>query len=106
MVDNFLVNNRRFPLSHYLSFRDVKQVSFSGGTIRLSSISMKTGSDDANKHWWSPISCTLIQGPSSAVLVDTPISIKQTEVLAAWIKQTAPEKQLKFIYTTHAHEDH
>ncbi|KAJ5754138.1 metallo-beta-lactamase superfamily protein [Penicillium nucicola] len=65
-----------------------------------------SGSDDPTKQWWSPISCTLIHGPTSAVLVDTPISIKQTEALAAWIKQTAPGKQLKYIYTTHAHGDH
>lgn len=65
-----------------------------------------TGSGDPTKQWWSPISCTLIQGPTSAVLVDTPISIRQTEELAAWIKKTAPGKELKYIYTTYAHGDH
>ncbi|EAW15307.1 MBL fold metallo-hydrolase [Aspergillus clavatus NRRL 1] len=65
-----------------------------------------TGSPDPAKQWWSPISSTLIQGPTSAVLVDTPISIAQTEDLAAWIKKTAPGKKLKYIYTTHAHGDH
>lgn len=65
-----------------------------------------TGSDNPAKKWWSPISCTLIQGPTSAVLIDTPISIHQSEQLAAWIKETAPGKDLKYIYTTHAHGDH
>lgn len=65
-----------------------------------------TGSDNPAKKWWSPISWTLIQGPTSAVLIDTPISIQQSEQLAAWIKETAPNKGLKYIYTTHAHGDH
>ncbi|GKZ24481.1 hypothetical protein AbraIFM66951_010705 [Aspergillus brasiliensis] len=55
---------------------------------------------------FSPISCTLIQGDSEAVLVDTPISIQQTEELIRWIEQTAPGKSLKYIYITHGHGDH
>ncbi|RAO73261.1 uncharacterized protein BHQ10_009273 [Talaromyces amestolkiae] len=56
---------------------------------------------------WSPISCTLIQGSKSAVLVDTPITIKQAEDLAEWIKATlSPGTKLEYIYTTHAHGDH
>jgi hypothetical protein len=35
---------------------------------------------------WSPISCTLIRGKNSAVLVDTPITIDQTTALADWIR--------------------
>lgn len=56
--------------------------------------------------YFSPISCTLIHGDSEAVLVDTPISISQTEDLAQWIKDTAPNKDLKYIYITHGHGDH
>jgi len=55
---------------------------------------------------FSPISCTLIHGSSEAVLVDTPISIQQTEELAAWIKEVIPGKKLKYIYITHGHGDH
>ncbi|KAJ0413196.1 beta-lactamase-like protein [Aspergillus carlsbadensis] len=55
---------------------------------------------------FSPISCTLIHGAKSAVLVDTPISIAQTEDLAAWIKSTAPGKDLHYVYITHGHGDH
>lgn len=62
--------------------------------------------EDPLKEWFSPISCTLIQGPTSAVLVDTPATIELSEGLAAWIKKTAPGKKLRFIYTTHAHADH
>ncbi|PYH87318.1 metallo-beta-lactamase superfamily protein [Aspergillus uvarum CBS 121591] len=69
-------------------------------------IRAETGSEDPSKQWWSPISCTLIQGPTSAVLVDTPISVQQSEDLAAWIKTTAPGKNLRYIFTTHAHCDH
>lgn len=55
---------------------------------------------------FSPISCTLIHGDSEAVLVDTPLSIAQTEDLARWIKETAPKKELRYIYITHGHGDH
>jgi glyoxylase-like metal-dependent hydrolase (beta-lactamase superfamily II) len=65
-----------------------------------------TGSQDPTKQWWSPVSCTLIQGPTSAVLVNTPISISQAEDLADWVKKTAPGKKLEYIHTTHAHGDH
>lgn len=55
---------------------------------------------------FSPISCTLIHGDSEAVLVDTPISIAQTEDLVQWIKGTAPNKDIRYIYITHGHADH
>lgn len=63
-------------------------------------------SEDPLKEWFSPINSTLIQGPTSAVLVDTPATIELSEGLAEWIKKTAPGKRLRFIYTTHAHRDH
>lgn len=65
-----------------------------------------TGSDDPNKQWWSPICCTLIHTDHSAVLVDTSPTIEQTEDIAAWIKKTAPGKQLKYFFASHAHPDH
>ncbi|PSN59198.1 Metallo-hydrolase/oxidoreductase [Corynespora cassiicola Philippines] len=65
-----------------------------------------TGLDGDLKNIWSPISCTLIHGPSSAALIDTPINVEQNEALAKWIAETIPKKQLKYIYTTHAHPDH
>ncbi|OJJ07921.1 hypothetical protein ASPVEDRAFT_89154 [Aspergillus versicolor CBS 583.65] len=55
---------------------------------------------------FSPITCTLIQGDFEAVLVDTPISITQTEELIKWIEDVAPNKALKYIYITHGHGDH
>ncbi|KIM97255.1 hypothetical protein OIDMADRAFT_169011 [Oidiodendron maius Zn] len=64
------------------------------------------GSHPANYGHWSPISCTLIQGESEAVLVDTPISEDQTKELIKWIEETAPSKELKYIYITHGHGDH
>lgn len=56
--------------------------------------------------YFSPITCTLIHGQSKAVLVDTPISISQTEDLVSWIKETAPGKDLQYVYITHGHGDH
>lgn len=55
---------------------------------------------------FSPISCTLIHGDAGAVLVDTPISTPQTEDLVSWIKETAPGKDLRYVYITHGHGDH
>jgi glyoxylase-like metal-dependent hydrolase (beta-lactamase superfamily II) len=64
------------------------------------------GSNDPKKSVWSPISCTLIHGPISAAIVDTPISIEETEKLVEWIQQTIPGKTLEYVFTTHAHGDH
>ncbi|KAH9216202.1 beta-lactamase-like protein [Leptodontidium sp. 2 PMI_412] len=55
---------------------------------------------------WSPIACTLIHGAKEAILVDTPITIAQTNDLIAWIKATIPTKRLTKIYITHGHGDH
>ncbi|KAM0200007.1 hypothetical protein ACHAQI_011899 [Fusarium lateritium] len=55
---------------------------------------------------WSPISCTLIYSSEEAVLVDTPITIKQTETLIEWILKIAPNRRLTYIYITHGHGDH
>jgi glyoxylase-like metal-dependent hydrolase (beta-lactamase superfamily II) len=55
---------------------------------------------------WSPISCTLIYSANEAVLVDTPITIQQTEELIAWIRKIAPGRKLAYIYITHGHGDH
>ena len=56
--------------------------------------------------FFSPITCTLIQGETEAVLVDTPIAVSQTEELIKWIEDVAPNTSLKFIYITHGHGDH
>ncbi|KAH7378924.1 beta-lactamase-like protein [Cadophora sp. MPI-SDFR-AT-0126] len=55
---------------------------------------------------WSPISCTLIHGSDSAILVDTPITTLHTNSLADWIASTIPHKKLTAIYVTHGHGDH
>lgn len=65
-----------------------------------------TGLEEPSKQLWSPICCTLIQGPTSAVLVDTPTTVELARGLSDWVKKTAPGKKLKYIYTTHAHGDH
>jgi glyoxylase-like metal-dependent hydrolase (beta-lactamase superfamily II) len=55
---------------------------------------------------WSPISCTLVYSAAEAVLVDTPITVKQTEGLIEWIDKIAPNRKLSYIYVTHGHGDH
>lgn len=59
-----------------------------------------------NRGIWSPIACTLIHGRNEAVLVDTPLTVPQTEGLIRWIEETAPNKRLTYIYITHGHGDH
>jgi glyoxylase-like metal-dependent hydrolase (beta-lactamase superfamily II) len=53
---------------------------------------------------WPPISSTLISGQHDAVLVDTPITVKQSRALADWV--VARRKNLTTIYATHGHGDH
>lgn len=70
-------------------------------------IPAQTGNADPMKQLWSPISSTLIQGSTSAVLVDTPITIEQTKGLADWIDRVLlPGRRLTHLYITHAHGDH
>ncbi|KAI8225389.1 hypothetical protein K4K54_004593 [Colletotrichum sp. SAR 10_86] len=56
--------------------------------------------------FWSPISCTLVYSAREAVLIDTPITIKQTEELIVWIDKVAPNRKLSYAYFTHGHIDH
>jgi glyoxylase-like metal-dependent hydrolase (beta-lactamase superfamily II) len=53
---------------------------------------------------WPPISSTFISGERDAVLVDTPITVKQARALADWV--VASGKNLTTIYATHGHGDH
>src|ERR1700687_1834365 len=53
---------------------------------------------------WPPISSTLISGERDAVLVDTPITVEQSQPLANW--GAASGKNLTTIYATHGHGDH
>lgn len=64
------------------------------------------GPDGRSMGTWSPISCTLIHGSDSAILVDTPITTMQTNALADWIERTIPRKKLVAVYITHGHGDH
>ncbi|KAJ1706949.1 metallo-beta-lactamase domain protein [Aspergillus flavus AF70] len=66
----------------------------------------KTPGKGSGGGLWSPISCTLVYSATEAVLVDTPITIKQTQDLIAWIDRIAPKRKLSYIYITHGHGDH
>jgi hypothetical protein len=39
-----------------------------------------------DRSMWQPMFSTLIYGPTEAVLVDPPLTIKQTEALADWVE--------------------
>jgi glyoxylase-like metal-dependent hydrolase (beta-lactamase superfamily II) len=53
---------------------------------------------------WSPLSSTLIYGPTEAVLTDPPITAAQAERLATWVASFG--RRLSAIYVTHGHGDH
>src|ERR1700730_18585534 len=53
---------------------------------------------------WVSNSSTLIRGERDAVLVDTFLTIDQSQTLLSWV--VASGKNLTAIYVTHAHGDH
>ncbi|KAL1615338.1 hypothetical protein SLS54_009119 [Diplodia seriata] len=56
---------------------------------------------------WSPLSCTLVYTPKTAILVDCPASVGPTADLASWIRATLPVGcTLKHFIASHAHGDH
>lgn len=59
---------------------------------------------DGGQPHWSPLSHTLIHGPTEAAIVDPPITIAQTASLAEWIESHG--KRLAYVYITHWHADH
>jgi hypothetical protein len=42
---------------------------------------------NGDHQMWSPMSSTLIYGSTEAVLIDPPLTIKQTEALADWVER-------------------
>jgi glyoxylase-like metal-dependent hydrolase (beta-lactamase superfamily II) len=57
------------------------------------------------EQWtWVPTSATLICGERDAVLVDTFLTIEQSDALVKWV--AASGKNLTTIYITHGHGDH
>jgi glyoxylase-like metal-dependent hydrolase (beta-lactamase superfamily II) len=59
---------------------------------------------DGTRPRWSPLSHTLIYGPTEAAVVDPPITVAQATALANWIESFG--RRLAFIYITHWHADH
>ena len=66
----------------------------------------ETGYDDPLKQLWSPTSITLIHTATSALVIDVPPTIAETEALPEWIEKVIPKKELKYFFTTHAHGGH
>ncbi|KAK2003692.1 metallo-beta-lactamase superfamily protein [Colletotrichum falcatum] len=57
--------------------------------------------------YWSPLCCTLIYTPTTAVLVDCPPSVDAANELASWVRSTLPPGcVLKHFVASHAHGDH
>jgi len=59
---------------------------------------------DGSRPHWSPLSHTLIAGPTEAAVVDPPVTVAQGDALGDWL--TASGVRLKAIYLTHSHADH
>ena len=53
---------------------------------------------------WAPMSCTMISGPTEAILIDAMLTFKHAEAIAAWAKPFG--KKITGIYITHGHSDH
>jgi glyoxylase-like metal-dependent hydrolase (beta-lactamase superfamily II) len=53
---------------------------------------------------WSPLSTTMIQGQSDAVLVDPPFTREQAHAVSDWVR--AGNKNITHIFVTHGHGDH
>ena len=49
---------------------------------------------------WSPISSTLIYSEKEAVLVDPPMTTRQTRELINWIEEHAPSVKVSYVYIT------
>jgi glyoxylase-like metal-dependent hydrolase (beta-lactamase superfamily II) len=57
------------------------------------------------EQWmWVPTSATLISGERDAVLVDTFLTVEQSDALVEWVASSG--KNLTAIYITHGHGDH
>ncbi|KZL80357.1 metallo-beta-lactamase superfamily protein [Colletotrichum incanum] len=57
--------------------------------------------------YWSPLCCTLIYTPTTAILVDCPPIVDATNELASWVQSTMPPGcVLKHFVASHAHGDH
>lgn len=61
---------------------------------------MKTP-DGQHLGMWPPIVCTLIVGPRSAILVNTPFTTVSTMALADWIPTILGQKKLVAVYISH-----
>jgi glyoxylase-like metal-dependent hydrolase (beta-lactamase superfamily II) len=67
-------------------------------------IRTSTPAPNIKETFWHPISSTLIYGKHDAVLVDTFLTVGQSNDLVNWV--AASGKNLTTIYITHGHGDH
>src|SRR5215813_5741592 len=67
-------------------------------------IRTNTPAPNTKETFWHPLSSTLIYGKRDAVLVDTFLTVKQSDDLVKWV--AASDKNLTTIYITHGHGDH
>lgn len=59
---------------------------------------------DGSVPVWSPLSSTLVYGPTEALLVDPPVTRDQGAAVAAWAERIG--RTVTTVYVTHQHGDH
>ncbi|HEY1571977.1 MAG TPA: MBL fold metallo-hydrolase [Pseudonocardiaceae bacterium] len=59
---------------------------------------------DGSLPIWSPLSTTLVYGPTEALLVDPPVTRDQGAAVATWAQRTG--RTVTTVYITHQHGDH
>lgn len=64
------------------------------------------GPDGSHIGTWPPVACTVIYGPRSAILVNTPFTTADTSALADWIFATIGQKTLVAVYISHGLGDY
>ena len=83
-----------------------KDISLNWDVFITPGITIRTNTPAPNtkETFWHPLSSTLIYGKRDAVLVDTFLTVKQSDDLVKWV--AASGKNLTTIYITHGHGDH
>jgi len=60
-----------------------------------------TGPNNSHAGIWPPIACTLLCGPKSAMLINTPFTTASTSALADWIDTQLGRRAILAVYISH-----
>lgn len=99
---NLMCHPREFASMHSIA-TDTNSLTWDVLTMKRPGLSrdVPPGKEDL---MWVANSSTLISGARDAILVDTFLTIAQSQALADWVE--ASDKNLVAIYITHGHGDH